>query len=49
MANIIPMSVGMNNQSVNVKLTESGARDIVWRQFGTSFEGKNVNVEDAIS
>lgn len=49
MANIIPMSVGVNNQSVDVKLTETGAKDIVWRQFGTSFEGKNVNVEDAIS
>ena len=49
MANVISMGVGANAQSVNVNLTESGAKDIVWKQFGTSFEGKNVSVEDAIS
>lgn len=48
MANVISMGVSANNQSVNVNVTESGAKDIVWRQFGTSFEGKNVSVEDAI-
>lgn len=47
MANVISMN-GVNAQSVNVNVTESGAKDIVWRQFGTSFEGKNVSVEDAI-
>lgn len=49
MANVISMGVGANAQSVNVNRTESGAKDIVWQQFGTSFEGKNVSVEDAIS
>ena len=48
MANVIPMSVGMNNQSVNVKLTESGAKPVVWQQFGEDFRGKNVNVQEAI-
>ena len=48
MANIIPMSVGVNNQSVNVKLTESGAKPVVWQQFGEDFRGKNVNVQEAI-
>ena len=49
MANVISMGVGANAQSVNVNRTESGAKDIVWQQFGTSFEDKNVSVEDAIS
>ena len=49
MANIIPMGVGTNTQNVNVNLTESGAKDIVWRQIGKQFDGKNVRVEEAIS
>ena len=49
MANIIPMGVGTNTQSVNVNLTESGAKDIVWRQVGKNFDGKNVSVEDAMT
>lgn len=48
MANVISMNASMNNQSVNVNRTESGAKEIVWRQFGRSFEGENVNVEEAI-
>lgn len=48
MANVISMGVGANAQSVNVNVTESGAKDIVWKQFGTSFEGQNVSVEEAI-
>lgn len=49
MAKIISMNAGVNNQSITINRTESGAKDIVWRQFGTSFEGKDVNVKDAIS
>lgn len=48
MSNVISMSVGANNQSVNLNVTESGAKPIVWQQFGQSFEGQNVRVEDAI-
>lgn len=48
MSNIIPMNARVNNQSVNVNLTESGAKEIVWKQFGTSFEGQNVTIDEAI-
>lgn len=44
MANII----NMGSQNVNVNVTESGAKQIVWQQFGKSFAGQNVNVNDAI-
>lgn len=44
----ISMNNVMNNQSVNINLTETGAKPIVWQQFGRSFEGENVCVEDAI-
>ena len=37
-----------NNQSVNIELTETGAKPIVWQQFGKSFEGQNVHVDEAI-
>ena len=38
MANVIPMSIGANNQSVDVKLTETGAREPVYRLFGNVWE-----------
>lgn len=44
MANII----NMGSQNVNVNVTESGAKEIVWKRFGKSFAGQNVNVNDAI-
>lgn len=36
------------NESININRTESGAKPIVWRQFGKSFDGVNVSVEEAI-
>lgn len=48
MANVITMGVGANAQSVNVQRTESGAKEVVWRQFGRDFRGQNVSVDEAI-
>lgn len=48
MANMISMNAGVNNQSVNVNIDVTERKPIVWRQFGKSFEGQNVNVADAI-
>lgn len=48
MANVIPMSVGVNNQSVNVKLTESGAREPVYRLFGNVWE-EPITAREAIT
>lgn len=44
MANI----VNMGEQNVSVNVTETGAKPIVWQQFGQSFDGQNIRVEDAI-
>ena len=48
MANIIPMSVGMNNQSVDVKLTETGAREPVYRLFGNVWD-EPISAREAIT
>ena len=48
MANIIPMSVGVNNQSVDVKLTETGAREPVYRLFGNVWD-EPITAREAIT
>lgn len=40
--------VNMGEQNVSVNVTETGAKPIVWKQFGQSFDGQNIRVEDAI-
>lgn len=47
MATIL-LNAGANNQSINVNIDVTERKPIVWQQFGTSFTGRNVNVEDAI-
>lgn len=48
MANIIPMGVGTNTQNVNVNLTESGAREPVYRLFGNVWD-KPISAREAIT
>lgn len=45
----IAMNGNLNNaQSVNVQLTETGAKKIVWNQVGKSFEGQGLHVNEVI-
>lgn len=48
MANVISMGVGANAQSVNVNLTESGAREPVYRLFGNVWD-KPISAREAIT
>ena len=50
MENVISMNADVNNQSVVNNRVGNDPKPIVWQQlqFGRSFEGKNVSVEDAI-
>lgn len=48
MGNVISMNAGVNNQSVVINRVGNDPKPIVWQQFGRSFEGQNVSVEDAI-
>lgn len=48
MANVISMGVGANAQSVNVNVTESGAREPVYRLFGNVWD-KPISAREAIT
>lgn len=49
MSNIISMNAGVNNQSVNVAVTETGANEPIYKLYGTTWdENENISAKEAI-